>query len=225
MPDARWADISYAQPCAVDDSYPLDTLCIRSNDGDVRDSKFDANRAWCESKAGSAALPFYFVYFVYRPSMNGFKTCRAMLGAPGSFTVIMIDVESWGGQISGDQSTNLNQEFNNAASFVGDARRVVGYGNVYDLRALWPNTPDGLQLVVADYSHTPSYQGMFAHQYTCTGQCHPFDRGGPPYNLDLNVAYGSTIEDLCNKFGFNYPGSRSLPSDAIDHSSPQGSPQ
>jgi peptidoglycan hydrolase-like protein with peptidoglycan-binding domain len=195
MADTQWADISEFQT-PVNNSYPYQALCIRSNDGTYQDKNFNTNRSWCDQSVASGKLAFYMIYYFYRPSGTGFSTCKSRIGTPNPKLVIMIDVESAGGAITGNQSGQINSEFNAAASFLGDARRVIGYGNVYDLNALWPTKPAGIRLVVANYSSNPSYPGKFAHQYTDKGACAPFG------TCDMNSADGMAISDLNNMFGF-----------------------
>lgn len=79
---------------------------------------------------------------------------------------VMIDVESWGGQISGDQSAGINAAYREVGGYVGSTAKVIGYGNVGDLNRLWPTKPDGIRLVVASYGSNPPYPGKVAHQYT-----------------------------------------------------------
>ena len=195
MADTQWADISEFQK-PVDNSYPYQVLCIRSNDGTYQDKNFNTNRPWCDQAVASGKLAFYIVYYFFRPSMTGFSTMKARVGTPNPKMVVMIDVESDGGNVSGNQSGNINNEFNQAASWLGDARRVIGYGNVGDLNNLWPQKPSGIRLVVANYSSNPSYAGKFAHQYTDKGACAPFG------TCDMNSADGMAITDLNNMFGF-----------------------
>jgi peptidoglycan hydrolase-like protein with peptidoglycan-binding domain len=196
MADTQWADISEFQK-PVDNSYPYQVLCIRSNDGNYQDKNFNTNRAWCDSAVASGKLAFYIVYYFFRPSMTGFPTLKARVGTPNPKMAVMIDVESDGGKVSGNQSGNINSEFNQAASWLGSASRVIGYGNVGDLNNLWPQKPAGIRLVVANYSSNPSYAGKFAHQYTDKGPCAPFG------TCDMNSADGMAISDLNAMFGFS----------------------
>jgi peptidoglycan hydrolase-like protein with peptidoglycan-binding domain len=196
MADTQWADISEFQT-GVTDAYPYQVLCIRSNDGNYADKHFDANRAWCDQAVASGKLAMYIVYYFFRPSMTGFSTLKARVGTPNPKMAVMIDVESDGGNVSGNQSGNINNEFNQAASWLGDARRVIGYGNVGDLNNLWPQKPSGIRLVVANYSSNPSYAGKFAHQYTDKGACAPFG------TCDMNSADGMALNDVLSMFGFS----------------------
>ena len=196
MTDAQWADISEFQR-PVDDSYPHPILCIRSNDGSYQDRNFVANRAWCDHAVATGRLAMYLVYYFYRPGMSGLATLKNRVGVPNPKMGVMIDVESDGGRVRGDQSGNINTEHDQAATWLGDKRRVVGYGNVGDLNTLWPHKPAGLRLVVANYSHNPGYPGQFAHQYTDHGACAPFG------TCDMNSADGMTVADLLAMFGLD----------------------
>lgn len=195
MTDTQWADISEFQT-PVTDAYTYPVLCIRSNDGNYADQHFDANRAWCDGAVASGKLSFYIVYYFYRPSLTGFATLKARVGTPSNRMAVMIDMESDGGKVSGDQSAAVNGEYNQAASWLGDARRVIGYGNVGDLNSLWPSKPSGMRLVIANYSSNPDYSGKFAHQYTDRGPCAPFG------TCDMNSADGMDVGDLEDMFGF-----------------------
>ena len=61
----------------------------------------------------------------------------------------MIDVESWNGEITGNQSDGLNNAYRAIADWLGDRRRVITYGNRGDLNILWPYKPDDLRIVLA----------------------------------------------------------------------------
>jgi peptidoglycan hydrolase-like protein with peptidoglycan-binding domain len=111
--------------------------------------------------------------------------------------VAMIDVESAGGQVRGNQSSAINAQFNELAHWLGNPRRVIGYGNTSDLATLWPAKPAGIRLVVASYGSKPSYAGMFGHQYTDRGSCGPFG------TCDMNSADGMSRQDLQSMFGFS----------------------
>lgn len=209
--DTLFADVSEWQR-PVDDSYPYRVLTIRSNDGTYRDKDWAANYAWCRAAADSGKLTFFIVYFVWRPDTvrDTLATLKSQIGAPHPRMAIMLDVESWGGQITGDQSDGINAAFEDIAAWLGDRRRVIGYGNVGDLNALWPNKPAGVRLVVAGYGKLPTYPGMIAHQYT-NGQGYGggLPEGAPPFgNCDMNAANGLTATAFAAALGFSvaYPG-------------------
>jgi hypothetical protein len=191
-----WADVSYYQP-GVNDDYPHPVLAIRSNDGTYRDTKFKANYQWARSALADGRLAALIVYCVYRPNWEATaNTLIDMVGTPPPELVVMIDVESWGRQISGDHSGNINSLYWRFAAWLGDRRRVIGYGNRGDLDSLWPVKPQGVQLVVASYGGTtPTYPGMLAHQYGSDIACDPF---GP---CDGNRADQHTLQTLLTTLG------------------------
>ena len=112
------------------------------------------------------------------------RSMQQMVGTPNPRMVAMIDVEAAGGATSGDQSANVNSQYDRLAKWLGDPRRVIGYGNVGDLNSLWPTKPPGIRLVIADYGANPDYPGKFAHQFSDNAPPPPF---GPS---DLNSADG-----------------------------------
>jgi hypothetical protein len=166
MTDTIYADVSEWQR-SVDNSYPDRVLCIRSNDGTHRDEKWSTNYEWCKRRCDEGALDFFIVYFVWRPNwQQAVATHKDLVGQPHPRMAVMIDVETWGGQIRGDQSAGINGAYAALADWLGNPRRVIGYGNRGDLDELWPQKPDGLRLVMAAYGTNPAYPGKIAHQYT-----------------------------------------------------------
>jgi hypothetical protein len=200
-----WSDISSYQP-VVDDSYPWSVLAVRSSDGDYRDPHFSANYAWGLRNLASGRLKVLLVYFVWRPNVvTTVNTHLAMLGATHPGVVSMIDVESWGGQISGDQSAGINQAHSMLAAHWGDPRRVIGYGNRGDLNALWPHRPNGLRLVVASYGPPIAYPGMIAQQVT-DGVNGPVTSVAPFGRADVNRS-DLTADQLAAALGVGAPAS------------------
>jgi hypothetical protein len=193
--DTQWADVSEFQ-VVVTDAYPWEFFCYRSNDGNHLDAHFAANRAWADAAVASGKIFGYLVYYFYRPGVDGAAILRSLVGTPNPRMAVMIDVESDGGNVSGDQSAQINDQYSALSLWLGDPRRVVGYGNVGDLNALWRSKPAALRFVVADYSGTPSYPGMFAHQFADNVPTAPF---GP---CDADRAYGMAVTDLETMFGF-----------------------
>lgn len=201
--DTLYADVSEWQ-VPVDDSYPYRVLCIRSNDGTHRDIDWAHNYAWCRQAANSGRLAFFIVYFVWRPNwQQTVDVLKTMVGEPHPRMAVMIDVESWGGQIGGDQSDGINRAYWAIADWLGSPARVIGYGNVGDLNALWRTKPPGIRLVVAGYGANPPYPGKVAHQYT-DGQgyggglpegCKPFG------NCDMNSADGLSPNEFAAACG------------------------
>ncbi|OBB71287.1 hypothetical protein [Mycobacterium sp. 852014-52144_SCH5372336] len=192
MADSLFADVSEWQ-VGVDDSYPYPVLCIRSNDGTYRDRRWRNNYDWCRRSADDGRLTFFLVYFVWRPNWREtVATFRDQVGTPHPRMAVMLDVESWGGQIRGDCSAEINATRREVGAFVGSTAKVIGYGNVGDLNSLWPHKPPGLQVVVAAYGRNPPYHGKVAHQYTdATGYGGGLPEGAPPFgNCDMNSADG-----------------------------------
>ena len=153
------------------------------------------NYSWCRRNADSGRLTFFIAYFIWRPNWRQtVDTFMDQVGTPHPNMAVMIDVESWGGQIRGDQSTEVNAAYYAVGEFVGATARVIGYGNVGDLDHLWPRKPPGLRLVVAAYGHNPPYPGKVAHQYTDgSGYGGDLPDGAPPFgNCDMNSADGLT---------------------------------
>lgn len=169
-----WADISEWQ-VPVDDTYPHPVLAIRSNDGGYRDKKWNENYSWARRTLDAGRLNLLIVYLVYRPDWKQTaQTHIDMIGAPHPRMVTMIDVESWGGEITGDHSDGINRLYWRLADWLGNPRRVIGYGNRSDLDSLWPIKPPGVRLVVASYGSIPRYPGMIAHQYADNEVIAPF---------------------------------------------------
>jgi hypothetical protein len=195
--DTLWSDVSEFQ-IPVDNRYPHQFLCFRSNDGSYEDHHFPQNLAWARGAVHSGKLWGFMVYYFYRPGFNGAGLLMQRVGHPDPKLTVMIDVESAGGQIGGNQSAAINAQYEELARWLGDKRRVVGYGNTSDLNALWPQKPQGIRLVVAAYGSNPSYPGKFAHQFMDNANTPPFG------SSDLNSADGMSQADLENMFGLTY---------------------
>ena len=199
MTDTLYADVSEWQT-SVNDAYPYPVLCIRSNDGTYRDRNWNTNYDWCRRKVDDGTLEFFIVYFVWRPNWaQTLDTLMDMVGSPHPRMAVMIDVESWGGQIGGDQSDGINRAYWRLADWLGDRRRVIAYMNPNDAH-LWRTRPEGLRWVVPSYGASPRFgaglddmrDGMVAHQYT-DGQGYGggLPEGAPPFgSCDMNAANG-----------------------------------
>lgn len=138
-------------------------------------------------------LAFFIVYFVWQPNWREtVHTLRSQVGIPHPKMAVMIDVESWGGQIRGDYSAELNATYREVGAFVGSRAKVIGYGTVEDLNTLWPHKPPGLRIVVAAYGRNPPYPGKLAHQFTDgSGYGGGSPEGATPFgNCDMNSADG-----------------------------------
>lgn len=195
-----WSDVSEWQ-CPVDDSYPYDVLAVRSNDGTYRDQHFPANTGWAYPALDSGRLHCLIVYLVYRQDWEAdLATLKAEIGSPHPRTVFMLDVESWGGQISGDNSGLINNLYWGVAWWVGDPRRVIGYGNRGDLDTMWPTRPPGTRLVIAAYGTNPDYPGQLGHQFTDGATTDALVV--PPFGrADVNSADGYDINAFCAAVG------------------------
>ncbi len=203
MTDTFWADVSYYQ-APVNDSYPHPVLAFRSNDGTYRDTACAHNLDWSKGAADSGKLACFIVYLVYRQNwQDTLNTCISMIGAPHPKMAVMIDVESWGGQIGGDQSDGINRLYWGLADWLGNKAKVIAYGGTSDLDTLWPTKPDGVRLVIANYGRNPDYPGRFAHQYT-DGQGYGggLPEGAPPFgNCDMNCADNMSPADVAAVLG------------------------
>jgi hypothetical protein len=198
MTDTLWSDVSEFQR-PVNNQYPYSILEFRSNDGTYLDHNFSQNFAWAKAAVPVGKLALYIVYYFYRPGSGGARVLMNRVGKPDSHMVAMIDVESAGGQITGDHSAEINQEFGELAAWLGSDKRVFGYGNTSDLNSIWPNKPAGVKfkIDIAAYGSNPSYPGKFAHQFMDNANTPPF---GPS---DLNSADGMRLSDLQTMFGMS----------------------
>lgn len=195
MTDTLFSDISEFQP-GVNNSYPYHFLLLRSHDGAHNDSQFMHNVTWANNAVKTGRLWGYGVYYFYRPGFDGAASLKNRIGPhPNAKMAAMIDVESAGGQVYGNQSPQINKEHAELAAWLGDKRRVIGYGNTSDLNALWPSKPAGVRLIIAAYGSNPGYPGKFAHQFTDHANTPPF---GPS---DLSSADGMSAHDLQVMFG------------------------
>lgn len=162
-------DISEFQP-VVNDSYPHRWLTFRVCDGDYTDHNVRANLAWCKAAKAAGKLDGFAVYVVYRPGMNGTLLNQLDNAAIPTDCVVMVDVESWGGQIMGDHSTEINALCTALAKRQGSSSRVWGYANLNDYRTVWITRPSWLGLVVASYGGqqpvSPGPGPLVGWQYT-----------------------------------------------------------
>lgn len=158
------ADVSRYQ-VPVDGTYKRKWLIFRIGDGSM-DPNARANLAWCKKALADGRMLGYTGYLVYRPG----ETPTHLLDELGFPTDrhVMLDVESWGGQIGGNRSSELNAlAAQIRARQGGDSSRVWGYGNQNDLTNLWPNRPAWMRLVVARYStFKPNLTPLAGWQYT-----------------------------------------------------------
>jgi hypothetical protein len=160
-------DVSYFQP-RVDDSYPHRWLILRACDGDFEDPNAAYNLAWCKRRATAGALDGWTLYAVYRPGkVAASLAILDRLGLAGAH--VMVDVESWQGQISGDHSADIASFVQQLAARVGWGR-VWAYANRGDFASIFPRRDPRVGLVVASYGGSrPANPGpgpMVGWQYT-----------------------------------------------------------
>ncbi|PKZ63535.1 hypothetical protein CYJ73_20930 [Gordonia terrae] len=208
MADTLFADISEWQP-PIDDSYPYKWLSIRSNDGTYRDRNFAHNWNTARSWLDSGRLRGLIVYCVYRRNWRDvLDTHRQMQGENRPDVVSMVDVESWGGQIAGDNSDPINRLVWGISDWRGPhihgrPRRVIGYLNPHDAH-IWPTRPP-IGFVVPSYGSRPRFTAgtrdlaaqMIAHQ--CTdgqGYGNGLPEGYGTVRCDMNAANGYDPDQL-----------------------------
>jgi len=192
MPEIIACDVSYFQ-LPVDNSYPHKWLIFRCCDGGFLDPHAAQNVAWSRAAVKSGRMLGWTTYVVYRPGQN--TAVLANLARVGFDGRVMIDVESWGGQIRGDHSGEITVLANAIAAKAGSARVWV-YGNASDLAAIYPTRPAWLKVVLASWGGTnrkPDYPNLIGWQYT-DGEAN-FNVPGlpsstPPFGAcDHNVLY------------------------------------
>lgn len=209
MTDTQWADVSEYNPLA-NDNYRLPFIAIRSNDGTYQDKHFAQNVAWAKHACDTGKLAGFIVYLVYEPNwQDTFNTFKAMVGTPHPKMAVMIDMESWGGRIKGDQSDSANALRSAVAGWLGGymslwarllgkhRKRVGGYGNAHDLTTLWANRPSDMWIVLANYSFNQAFPNKLAHQYTDRAPCIPFGL------CDMNSADGMNPADVSKALGLD----------------------
>lgn len=225
MADTLFADISYYQR-AVNDEYPFRFITFRSNDGDFDDPNFDLNLEW-SAKATKRRLHRkrrlvgFGTYFVLRDDLEGsLATLEANLaGKRKWFTrdrfnrlVVVIDVESWSGEMGGDHSAEIRNARERIIRILNDRRlkprrkrhyerdrkRVVAYGNIGDLSSMAPNIGDAI-IFLAAYGSNPDYPNKLAHQFAD-------NYNTPPFGLcDINSADGYSPEEFAIALGIARP--------------------
>ena len=199
MTDTLFADISEFQ-VPVDDHYPYKFLSIRSNDGTYRDKHFAQNYAWAKTALTSGRLTGLIVYFVWRTNWQECgepptRVCAADNHIPSRRR--MIHVESWEGQIKGDQSKDINAARDELVKWYGgDKRRVIGYGNSGDLTSAVAEPAATFRLVRSQATDSnPSFPYKLAHQFADNYSTAPF---GP---CDINSSDGLSPAQLAARLG------------------------
>lgn len=157
------ADVSYYQNVA-DDTYTRQWLIVRCCDGTFFDPNAIANAAWCRWAVSVGKMTGWTAYVVYRLGLNQFILENLALIYP--LDRVMIDVESWGGQIKGDHSAEINQLADSLANLVGQSHVWI-YGNQGDLASIAPGRHPWMRVVVAAYGpNKPNVPNMIGWQYT-----------------------------------------------------------
>src|SRR5262249_37206042 len=117
--DTLWSDISEFQ-VPVTNAYPCHFLCLRSNDGTYQDHHFTQNIAWPRGAVHAGRLWGFMVYYFYRPGVNGARVLMSRVGHPDPDMAVMIDVESAGGQVAGNQSAAINAQHDELVKWLGN---------------------------------------------------------------------------------------------------------
>lgn len=217
-PDTIYPDVSEFQ-APVDDSFLAATyadggqqwnyrfICIRSNDGAHVDANFAANYAWCVKQCEAGLLDGFLVYYFWRPGTVAVATHMSLVngaGGPHPMMASMIDVETAAGSNpTYDVSAQINSDHDTLAKWLGNAARVIGYGNTSDLNTMWREQPAGLRIVCAGYGSNPAYPGQIAHQYTDgTGYGGGLPEGVAPWpTCDMNSADNLTPSQFAAALG------------------------
>lgn len=199
MSEVVACDISEFQP-VVDDTYRHEWLIFRACDGSYTDQHAARNLAWALEARDAGLLRGFAVYLVFRPGLTLVSLAiLGQLGVPDD-CVLMIDAESWGGEIVGDHSTEINAFAARCrVRQQGRADLVWGYGNRGPDLTVWPHKPQWLRWVVASYGGSkPNVPNMAGWQYTdgqylVTG----FPSSSPPFGrCDHNVLYNPPEVDM-----------------------------
>lgn len=205
-----WADVSQYQGKPVDSTYPHKIFSFRTNSGDLKDTLAEENATRAVSLLDSGICEIVIPYYFFRPGEANCDLHREILEKTGLFnhprTVSMVDVEGANGQVTGDNTWEINDEVNRIRGWYNSFDRVIGYWNPNADPGLWV-ARGGLNLVIPQYNRTPgdlsSVQNAqaraeaFAHQFTetardiapWTGQ--NVDKNWSPYNIkELLVLFG-----------------------------------
>ena len=210
-----WADVSQYQKIPVNDDYPHSILSFRTNSGDKRDTLALQNAAGASRALDSGGASLIIAYYFFRPGQANCDLHKDILTEAGLWlrdrVVTMVDVESDGGKIKGDQSYEINDEIARLRGWYGNQRRVCGYWNPNADPSLWLHRPHALELVIPQYNGRPgdlsgvhdniARREAFAHQYTdkatdvapWSGQ--PVDMNWSPYSVaELLHLFGMPTE-------------------------------
>ena len=205
-----WPDVSNYQ-VQVNDQFTRPFLMFKISEGTTYvDPKAAANGAWSLANSGPGKkMVGYGGYHVWWPGNEQAQANLFFANAKlSSYFVAMIDVESWGGKIKGDNSASITALANLFAAKLGQ-RRVKVYGNQGDLTALYPKRPAWLGVVKAAYSSKAPAEPWVGWQYTDGSTTWPVPNGWPrssaPFgNCDHNAYYG-TNQQFAAEYGLPVP--------------------
>lgn len=216
-----WGDYSQYQSAFLNDSYPYQVVCFRASVGDSTrndpgsstgkaglDNKFVENMARAKAMVRAGKLKKVIAYHFWVPGTDNFGTFKDAIERTGgvfSELALMIDVEDGGTKwnVKGDQSVGVNDFVVKCQEYLQNKQGVIGYLNFRANANLWLNIPDGLKMIVPDYSSdNPYYRpgtNFFAQQFSSTFNTPPF---GPS---DINKAK-MPLSQFLLAFGTNGSG-------------------
>lgn len=180
---------------AVDDSFNREFFMFRiSNESGRIDFKVNQNLGWSKTRRASGKIKQFGGYVI--PCVVPNSTNLSNLDAVGfpKDAVVMIDLESWGGLVSGNHTSDLNALATSLRARQGGRADLVWlYANRGDFGSLYPGPRlPWLGLVVAGYqSQQPSMTNMIAWQYTNgTENYTSWPSATPPFgNCDHNALF------------------------------------
>lgn len=201
----KWADVSQYQTAVLDDTYPYPVVAFRASIADRRDTKFAANMSAARELVAAGKLQKVIAYHFWVPGYDNVGTFLSALESSGGVfpeLAFMIDVEDGGTKwnITGDQSTGVNDFITRVSDYFDNPAAAVGYLNFRSNQDLWKSIPHGLKLIVPAYNGAngkpwvPEGYTAFGHQYADNENTPPF---GP---CDINQAH-MTLADFISAFG------------------------
>lgn len=155
----------------VTDAYTRQWLILRCCDGGHYDLHADINATWARKATADGRMGGWSAYGVFRPGMNA--SVVSNFHRLGPLDRVVIDTESWKGQITGDHSAELNQLADMLAALVGQDK-VWTYANQGDYFGIWPQRPQWVKLIVAGYGPTmpTGWSNFIGWQYTNGSENH-----------------------------------------------------
>jgi hypothetical protein len=214
MADTLFRDLSEHNEFKVDQILNRTTervVLFRSNDGTYCDKRFADNLHLASAAANAGKLDAFGVYFVFEENwQETLATFKKQVGTPNGKMFVVIDVESWGGRITGDHSKEINACRRALIAWLVSYRgklgakvdvilhrqrkRVLGYGNSGDLLTLWVRRGN-IKLIVAAYGSNPAFPNRLAHQFLDS-----YTGDGLPAG-DINSADGLTSKEFAAAVG------------------------